>query len=107
MRRILELEQQNEMLRRRLQQLLGRETPGKFVDAAVQHDGVGDAGERSQGSGEWDGTPKAISAPVMQIEDQREAAIVSKLGAVIQHLQQEIARSANSAVNCSGDVNEY
>ncbi len=104
MRRILELEQQNEMLRRRLQQLMERETPGKFVDAAVQHDGVRSAGE---GSSEWDGNPEAIPAPLMQIVDQREAAIVSKLGAVIQHLQQEIARSASVAANRGGDVNKH
>ena len=108
MRRILELEQENEMLRRRLQQLLERETPGKFVDAAVQHVGIGRAGESS----EWGGSPDVhidgIPAPLMHLVDQREAAIVSRLGAVIQHLQQEIARSGNGAANFanSGDVNK-
>jgi hypothetical protein len=90
--RIHELEQENQMLRRQLQLLLEREVPGKFVDAAVQHSSSGDADECSS---------IAIHAPVMHIADQREAAMVSKLGAVIQHLQQEIARSTIGAANSS------
>jgi kinesin family member 5 len=107
-KRVLELEQENEALRRQVQQLLLREAPGKFVDAAVQHTFSVD---REEGGSRWDGDCSAIPAPLMRIVDQREAAIVSKLGAVIQHLQQEIARStsgANSAYaqeHC--DVNKF
>jgi hypothetical protein len=93
-RRVLELEQENEALRRQVQQLLMREAPGKFVDAGVQHTFSVD---REEGGSRWDGDCSAIPAPLMRIVDQREAAIVSKLGAVIQHLQREIARSTNGA----------
>ena len=103
-RRVLELEQENEALRRQVQQLLLREAPGKFVDAAVQHTFSEDIEE---GGSLWDGDCSAIPAPLMRIVDQREAAIVSKLGAVIQHLQQEIARSTNGANAYSAYVQEH
>jgi hypothetical protein len=103
-RRVLELEQENEALRRQVQQLLLREAPGKFVDAAVQHTFSED---REEGGSLWDGDCSAIPAPLMRIVDQREAAIVSKLGAVIQHLQQEIARSTNGANAYSAYVQEH
>ena len=90
--RIQELEQENLMLRRQLHLLLEREAPIKFVDAAVQHSSSGDVDEFSS---------YAIHAPLMQMADQREAAMVSKLGAVIQHLQQEIARSTHATANSS------
>jgi hypothetical protein len=82
------------LLRQQLQLLLEREAPGRFVDAAVQHSSSGDADEVS----EWSGAYAAMPSPSFHV-DQREAAIVSKLGAVIQHLQHEIARSTSGTSN--------
>lgn len=107
--RISELELENEMLRRKLQVLLEREAPGKFVDAAVQCS----CGEDADGSKtERNGAHLAIPSPLMRIVDQRESAIVNKLGAVIQHLQQEIARSTSASSDSSmtqvfSDVNKF
>ena len=98
LRRILELEQENERLRQQLHLLLQQETPTKFVSAAAQHSASGD---KDEGGNEWSGDHSSIPAPFKRIIDQREAAIVNKLGAVIQHLQQEIARSAAAADNSS------
>jgi len=95
LRRIAELEQENERLRQQLQLLLQQEAPVKFVSATVHQSANGDAGA--------DGDHLSIPAPFKRIIDQREAAIVSKLGAVIQHLQQEIARSAAAAAAGSSD----
>ena len=95
LRRIAELEQENERLRQQLQLLLQQEAPVKFVSATVHQSANGNAGA--------DGDHLSIPAPFKRIIDQREAAIVSKLGAVIQHLQQEIARSAAAAAAGSSD----
>ena len=68
------------------------------MSAAAQHSASGD---KDEGGNEWSGDHSSIPAPFKRIIDQREAAIVNKLGAVIQHLQQEIARSAAAADNSS------
>jgi kinesin family protein 5 len=94
MRRIFELEQENERLRQQLEQLLQRERPSKLVDAAVQHCS---AGQQSDCSSNYSENDVSTNAPSQCTVDEREAAVVSKLSAVIQHLQQEIARSAHSA----------